>query len=376
MLNNSIRKVNGFELNSNSEPKLTFFPSVPRISVSTQETLRQTQIFHRSDTFRQLIDETSEMILNILGCNDYTPILASGNGTLANEIMLANFTNARCPLVLVNGEFGERLAHQCSRYRHNSFVFEAGWGKSFDLGLLKNYLQKNGEIDTIFFVAVETSVGMINPVKEICNLAEQLGQKVGIDAVSALGAVPIDYTSKAIVCITSSSGKALLSIPGVLIIFIRHNNLSVVNDNIPHVLDIKSLLAARYSSPGCVRNTLSSVLVYALHHAVANILNEGLSECYNRGHSLKAYLLEEMKAISINPLANSDCPIVTSFERPNSVKWENIRHYLRQRDIAVYDNASYLEKRNLFQVATFGNYSLNDIFCLTNALKECLLREN
>lgn len=330
------------------------------------------QIFHRSETFHQLIDETSEMLLSILGCGNYTTILAAGSGTLANDIMLANFSvGTRCPLVLVNGEFGQRLLHQCSRYRSDTLVFDAGWGKRFDLVLLETYLKKKHEIDTIFFVAVETSVGMVNPVKKICELARRLGKQVGIDAISALGAVPIDYTSEAISCITGSSGKALLSIPGVLILFIRPKNFNTISGSIPHVLDLRSLLAAR-KSPGGVRNTLTSVLVYALHNAVADILNEGLSKCYRRGSLLKTHLLEQMKAISINPLANSDCPMVTSFERPNSIEWEKIRDYLKQRNLAVYDNSSYLEKRNIFQVATFGDYSLNEIFYLTNTLKDFL----
>jgi len=355
-----------------AESKLSFSPSCPILSKKACDAKTWPLIPHRSSTFNLMYEKTSNNLIELIGCSDFSVILTSGSGTLSNDIMLASMINmAHKPMVLVNGEFGLRMFKQCCRYNSETLILNFGWGVPFDLDKIKEFIQKYN-VDYLFFTAVETSSGMINEVNSITILAEKMDVLIGIDAVSALGVVDFDFSSKSIICVTASSGKGLAALAGIAILFLRFDYFTEKNiNNSPWSLDIIGFLDG-LNAPGKVRNTLSSLLLAVLHESVEHIIEKTPYVCFEHYRELKNTLIEYANNLELEILPGSNCLAVTTIRKPKAIHWSQLDSYLTKQGIELYSNINYLQDRDLFQVATYGDYSLKNIEHLFSTIDECL----
>ena len=344
---------------------LYFNPSLPRLTQKVSEIDFQELVPHRTEKYLHIMKKIDSLLLKILGNENFVPILLSGNGTLANEIMVANLTlSSKQPAVIINGEFGERLYRQCLKYNSKTIAIDFGFANNIDLSILQEKLKN---IDALFFVALETSTGVINPVKEISLICEKLDIQIGIDAISAIGAEKIDFSSTHLSFISASSGKNLASIADISIVFVR-NSIKIESENsLPTTIDLAYLLNSK-SSLGLVKNTLSYFLVKALHISLNELINTiGLSKQYKRYIGFREMIINELKNMNIILLENCNATNVLSFHCPETDSWNIIKKVLAQYAISVYYQVSYLREQNIFQIAYMGFYSKQDVEKLLHA---------
>lgn len=338
---------------------LYFNPSLACLSKKINEIDCQSLVPHRTEVYSSTMKDIDSLLLKILGNDDFVPVLLSGNGTLANEIMVANLILfSRTPAVIINGEFGKRLYEQCLKYNPDVIAIDFGFANNINLDKLEEKLKN---IDTLFFVSLETSAGIMNPVKEICRLCEELEICIGIDAVSAMGAEKIDFSSKQISFISTSSGKNLVSIPGISIVFMRKNMQIKATSSLPNSIDMAFLLKSK-SSLGSVKNTLSYFLVKALYVSLNELIStRGLSKQHETYIGFRQIIITSMKTMEINVLKNCNASNILSFHCPNIDSWNTIKKVLDEHEISIYDQAVYLREKNIFQIAYMGFYSKEDI---------------
>ncbi len=91
---------------------ISFLPEPVETEKDVAAALQDPPISHRSALFQQKINEIKKQLINITGAGRAQAIL--GNGTLANDMIAAQLTHlSGAGLVLVNGEFGQRLKDHC-----------------------------------------------------------------------------------------------------------------------------------------------------------------------------------------------------------------------------------------------------------------------
>lgn len=339
--------------------RLYFNPSLACLHPKVGEIDIMSLIPHRSEAYAMLMKKIDKLLLKILGNEDFSSILLSGNGTLANEIMVANLMlSSKNPAVLINGEFGDRLYAQCLKYNPNTVAIDFGFANNIDVATLELKLTK---IDALFFVALETSAGMMNPVKQICKVCEELNIKIGIDAISAMGSEKIDFSSKNISFIATSSGKNLVSIPGIAIVFVRNTLKTSACNTLATSIDMGYLLKSKHMQ-GLVNNTLSYFLVKALYISLDALVNTaGLDHQYERYRKYRQMIIVAMDTINISMLENCNTTNVLSFYCPSEAIWDRIIKVLEEEDIVVYHEAIYLKRNHIFQIAYMGFYKKEDI---------------
>lgn len=354
---------------------LSFSPSNPRPFPKTLQALSWPLVSHRSPDFQFLYDRTVSRLRMLVGSSDYTVLLTAGNGTLANDLMLSSMaTRSHRPLVLINGEFGQRLFNQCRQHHEDTLALHAGWGEHFDPQEVRNTVRRYN-IDCLFFTAVETSTGMVNPVDSLTSVAEECGITVGIDAISAIASVRLDFHSEAISCITTTSGKGLASLAGVAILFVRPEQLEAPAGNrVPVSLDVLGLLKGQ-KSPGRVRNTLSSIQLAALDQSVEHIFERGLDSYFKHCSDLKALVLRHVERLGLEVHPGSDCPCVTTIRRTDGRSWDELNAFLSENGLEVYGNIDYMLRNDMFQIATFGDYHIGHINKLFDVLERYLQKQ-
>jgi aspartate aminotransferase-like enzyme len=221
-------------------------------------------------------------------------------------------------VVLSNGEFGERLADHASRFGLQFEHLRAGWGEPLP--------RVDRDADWIWFVACETSTGTLNevvhPTAKLC-----------VDAVSAIGAVPLDFSK--VWLATGASGKALGSYAGLSFVF--HDHDVAADEALPRYLDL-GLYAA-----DDVPFTHSSNLVRALRVAVERVdWPRRYAELASTGAWLRA---------RVDNAIPGNAPHVVTIAVDDS---DAVAAALEKRGFAVAHASGYLRERNWIQIATMG----------------------
>ncbi|MHC4458495.1 MAG: aminotransferase class V-fold PLP-dependent enzyme [Planctomycetota bacterium] len=110
-------------------------------------------------------------------------------------------------------------------------MLKCEWGERPKVSHVERQLKDNSQITTIMMVFHETSTSVINPVKEVGELAHRYGKTYIIDGVCAVAGEDVDVVRDHIDFCTCSSNKCLASLPGVGIICAKISKLEKTQNN-------------------------------------------------------------------------------------------------------------------------------------------------
>ena len=79
-------------------------------------------------------------------------------------------------------------------------------------------LQELGDVKVVFLTQSETSTGVVADIASLATAAKAAGALVAVDAISSLGAVPLETDTWGIDAVASGSQKALMTPPGLAMV--------------------------------------------------------------------------------------------------------------------------------------------------------------
>jgi aspartate aminotransferase-like enzyme len=272
--------------------------------------------------------------------------LLVGTGTLANEAVAAQL---RClggsGLILSNGEFGERLIDQAKRWNLRFGVARRAWGHAFDWFQARQAAIKRHP-RWIWAVLSETSTGVVNPLEELLNMSESCGAELCLDAVSAIGLMPVDL--RGVRFATAVSGKGLAAVPGLAAVF-HHGHLAS-SGQVPSYLDL-----ANYDATDGVPFTHSSNLLAALEQSLA--LTCWVRK-FERVRRASVKLRAALREYGLPPLAaeTDAAPGITTVELPGDVTAKDVAIELSKHGFHIAHQSEYLRRRNWLQICLMGEF--------------------
>ncbi|MDR2429837.1 MAG: aminotransferase class V-fold PLP-dependent enzyme [Puniceicoccales bacterium] len=313
---------------------------------------------HRSALFHDMLDEARRGVCKLANAPHCQ--IFPGSGTLANDIVALQLGRNHTPgLVLVNGEFGKRLAGQVKRAGMAHKVLEIAWGQEFSLDAIRDALDTVPVGGWVWWVHHETSTGIINPLREIIAMARARQLTSAVDAISALGNIAVDLDG--IEFATAVSGKGLCGYPGLGIVFHR-------NATIEQRLDIPSYLDLGYwILQNGVGFTHSSNLVAALATSLAE---QDFEERFKVIAGRDAWLRDALKDSRFEILTHGPgaCPaVLTLIPRHGANAWET-GLALEDEGFVLSYRSNYLRERNWLQISLMGAPSLETLSTLVSLL--------
>jgi 2-aminoethylphosphonate-pyruvate transaminase len=223
--------------------QVLFNPGPVNLDPAIIENLFNVELCHRQPEFDDLVARVRARLLRHLGASDeFALAFLHGSGTLAVDAALASFVRGRV-LIVDNGLYTQRLATTLMRVGGSEVsMHECGIGGAVDLDALAADVARV-QPEWIGIVHHETTTGLLNPLSELTGVAQTVGSRVFVDAVSSLGAHPIDLQAD-VVCFNSS--KCLESMPGIAGVLFRRDLAG--HPTIP-VLDVPAHAAGMPSTP-------------------------------------------------------------------------------------------------------------------------------
>ena len=221
----------------------------------------------------------------------------SGTGTAGMEAAVANLTRPGTRAVaVVTGYFGDRLAQMLQRYGAVVSRVDVEWGRACDPARLETALKAG--VDLVAMVHAETSTGVLNPVGELCRLAASHGATTIVDAVTSLGAHPVDVGAWGADAVYSCSQKGLGAPSGLAPVSFRRK--AEATESRSFYFDLNLLY--EYWVNRKYHHTISAPLVYALREALVAVEEEGLEARWRRHETNHATLVEGLAALGLELL--------------------------------------------------------------------------
>ena len=170
---------------------------------------------HLDPEYLELMDQLQEMLRSLFRTTHEMTIAISGTGSAGQEAAVVNLVEPGDPVVVcVNGVFGGRLVDMVERTGGVVTRVERPWGEVFRADDLSEALSQ-AKPKVVAVVMAETSTGAWQPIEEISEVVHQAGALLLVDAVTALGGIPVEVDKWNIDAIYSATQKCLGCPPGL-----------------------------------------------------------------------------------------------------------------------------------------------------------------
>jgi aspartate aminotransferase-like enzyme len=211
-----------------TEPARYFVPGPTWVRPEILQEMTRPMIGHRSDEFRNLYRGILAGLKELFATEQSTFVMtASGTG-----VMQAALENCVAQRVLVTtcGAFSERWYNIAESLGYEVDRLDAGWGNAVDPDLLANHLARHhrAHYDAVTITHNETSTGVTNDVAALSAVIrdEAPDALVLVDAVSALGGIPMKFDEWGVDVALASVQKCIALPPGISVVAVSDEALA------------------------------------------------------------------------------------------------------------------------------------------------------
>lgn len=352
-------------------------PGPSPVSDRVRQALSAPPRSHLDPELLDVLDDVRGMLGRVFQApGDALSIAVSGTGTTAMDAAAVNLVEpGMSVLAIVNGYFGERLAQIFAR--HGAFVerINVEWGRAVDPAAVERALT-DGRFDVVAMVHAETSTGVVNPVAAIAPLVRKREALFVVDAVTSLGAIPVDVAGWDADVVYSCGQKGLGAPPGLSPLCVSARARVMPPPCHSFSLDVMKLedfwVRRQY------HHTISSPLVYAMHAALGEVLDEGLHARWARHKAAHDALVAGLSQIGLELFPDpAHCLYSLNAVRiPPGVDEKAVRAQLRSRHhIEIGAGLGPLAGR-IWRIGLMGSgATIDNVQRVVNALADSLGRK-
>ncbi|MCL2456713.1 MAG: 2-aminoethylphosphonate--pyruvate transaminase [Defluviitaleaceae bacterium] len=365
-------------------PDLSFIPDNPYIlltpgPLSTSKGVRNALLRDWctwDDDYNTDIVQNIRRRLTALATADtenYTTVLMQGSGSFTVEATLGTAVPADGKiLIITNGAYGDRMVQMAEVLKLNFVKYALTETEMPCPQKLTEMLESDPSITHVSLVHCETTTGMLNPLKEIADVAKNFKKIFIADAMSSFGGIPMDISELKIDYLVSSSNKCVQGVPGFAFAIAKTDVLEATKGN------ARSLCMDLYdqwkpmNASGKWRYTSATHVVRAFFQALDELeLEGGVNARYARYCENQKILVDGMESLGLEALLPREMqsPIITSFLYPNA-DFDFMPFYekVKARGFVLYPGK--ISNADTFRVGNIGEVFPDDIRRLTEIIRE------
>ncbi len=340
-------------------------PSTTRDSVKYAQVVPD--ICPREKDFASLMKGLREDLVKIVhgDLGKYTSVLFCGSGTLNIDVCLNSLLPAGKKILVVNnGAYSTRAVEICRYYGLPHIDLKFPVDERPDLRKVEETLKSNPDIALIHTTHNETGTGILNPIKEIGELAHRYGAVFTVDTTSTYAMRPIDIEKDNIDFCMASAQKGLMAFTGLSFIVGNRSIIEKSKDypkrsyycNLYMQYDYFERTGEMHFTPPVqtIYATLEALKEYwaegeeakwARHTRVFNAINKGLDEL-----GFRQVIKPEWRA-----------GLVSSAIYPDDPAWsfEKVHDYCYERGFTIYPGK--ISTTNTFRLCALGAIDEDDI---------------
>jgi aspartate aminotransferase-like enzyme len=340
------------------EKRYLFTPGPTPVPPEVLAAMAEPIVHHRGPDFRLVYERSLARLQEVFRTRDPV-LLFAASGTGAMDSAVANLAAAGQRVAVVTaGAFGERWAAICEQYGLEVDRIAYEWGEVPSADEVGAAVVESGA-RVVFCTHSETSTGVVTDVQA---LKAAVGDAVlVVDAISSLGAVPVDVDGWGLDVVVSGSQKALMCPPGLAMASVAGRLWDALPPARGFYFDWRRTRKAQEVFDAAFTPAVS--LIRGLDVALGMLLARGLDAAFERHVRLGRAARAGLKAMGIELFSPDDdsSSVVTVGRVPEGVDGTELLRHLRDRHGVTLAPGQGGLKGRIFRIGHIGWFDVFDI---------------
>lgn len=332
----------------------------------------------REKEFAGLMKGLREDLVKIVhgDLNKYTSVLFCGSGTLNIDVCINSLLpEGKKVLIVNNGAYSTRAVEICQYYGLPYIDLRFPVDQRPDLGRVEETLKCNPDIGLVHTTHNETGTGILNPIREIGELAHQHGAIFTVDTTSTYAMRPINIEEDNIDFCMASAQKGLMAMTGLSFIV---GNRSIIEQS--KEFPKRSYYCNLYlqydffEKTGEMHFTPPVQTIYATIQALKEYWEEG--ECAKWARHTRVFnaIHAGLDELGFKDVIKREWQsgLVVSVIYPDDPNWdfEKVHDYCYERGFTIYPGK--ISTTNTFRLCALGAIDESDIKKFFEVFKDAL----
>jgi serine---pyruvate transaminase len=346
-----------------AQKRYLFTPGPTPVPPQVLAALAEPVLHHRAPDFREVYARVLQRLQEVhRTANEVLLFTCSGTG--AFESALVNLCSPGERVLAVSaGHFGERWAAMARTYGCAVEELRYAWGETPSADDLRRKLGEIEPVALVVLVQSETSTGVVADIPALAAAAKDAGALVVVDAVSSLGALPLDMDDWGLDVVVAGSQKALMTPPGLATAAVSPAAWEqVARSTLPSFyFDWERTRQAQERLDSAFTPAVS--LVVALDVALGLLLANGLEDAFERHVRLGRACRAGIKAMGLELFSPDEdrSAVVTAARMPDGIAASELTLALRERHGVTIAGGQGELKNAIFRIGHIGWYDEFDI---------------
>jgi aspartate aminotransferase-like enzyme len=340
------------------EKRYLFTPGPTPVPPQVLAAMAEPMVHHRGADFQVVYTRCLSRLEDVYRTRSQVLLFAaSGSGAMDSAVTNLAAAGDRVAVV-VAGAFGERWVKICEHYGLDVHRIDYAWGEVPDPGEVAAAVAESGAA-IVFCTHSETSTGVVSDVQ---GLKAAVGDVVvAVDAVSSLGAVPLETDAWGIDVVLSGSQKALMCPPGLAMASVADSLWDGLPASRSFYFDWRATRKAQEVFDASFTPAVS--LIKGLDVALGMLLEDGLEAGFDRHRRLGRAARAGIKAMGLELFSPDDdsAAVVTAVHCPERVDGTELLRHLRTRHGVTLAPGQGALKGKIFRIGHIGWFDVFDI---------------
>lgn len=347
-----------------------FVPGPVDVAPQVFDAMSKPVLPHRSKEYEAIFQRAAKKCEDLF-YTKYRVFIGTHSGSGMQETGIRNLVQ-KDVLSCVNGAFSERWYEVAISNGKQADKLESEWGKPIDPDKLREAL-KNKHYEAVTIVHNETSTGLENPVKELCEVVKEVSPDtmIMVDAVSSLGGTKIEMDNWGIDFLLTSSQKCLALPPGLSLAGTTDRALEKAKtvDNRGWYFDLLIMESHRLKNSTAMTSAVT--LVYGLDFQLERIFEEGLEARFARHAAMSERVYDWASERGMESFADEKyrSKTVATVKNTRNIDIAKLNAFLLEHGMRIANGYGSL-KNNTFRIATMGETQLSDVDELLSYIDE------
>jgi aspartate aminotransferase-like enzyme len=343
-----------------TEKRYLFTPGPTPVPPEVLAATAQPMVHHRGPDFRIVYERCLARLKQVFRTeNEVLLYAASGTGPMESAVAnLCSPGDRVC--VVAAGSFGNRWAAIAEAYGCEVDRLDYEWG---DIPFAEDLASRLAERESsvVLLTHSETSTGVVADVQSLVAAAKGGGAISVVDAVSSLGAVPLETDEWGVDVVVSGSQKALMTPPGLALVSVSQAAWAARGTSPRFYFDWERTRKAQELFDAAFTPAVS--LVLGLDVALGMLLERGLEAAFERHVRLGRACREGIKAMGLELFSpdNDSAAVVTAVHAPDGVDAGELLLLLRDRHGVTLAPGQGPLKGKIFRIGHIGYFDVFDI---------------
>jgi aspartate aminotransferase-like enzyme len=340
------------------EKQYLFTPGPTPVPPEVLAAMAEPMVHHRGADFRAVYERALARLRDVYR-TEAEVLLFAASGTGAMDSAAANLCAPGDRVAVVTaGAFGERWLAICEQYGLDVQRIAFEWGEIPSPDEVGAAVANSGA-RVVFCTHSETSTGV---VADIQALKQAVGEAtLVVDAISSLGAVPLETDAWGIDVVLSGSQKALMCPPGLAMASVAEPLWDRLPQSRSFYFDWRRTRKAQQIFDAAFTPAVS--LIRGLDVALGLIAEAGLEAAFERHVRLGRAARAGLKAMGLELFSPDDdsSAVVTVANVPDGIDGGELLRHLRDRHgVTLAPGQGHL-KGKIFRIGHIGWFDVFDI---------------